>query len=91
MDVVQRSHSVAIESLRQTLDRRSVLDSAPRDKFTVNLLLRQHGLETTLYAIEETAIKRCKVGGEMERPYALRLVGAIACSVTRRKRHLAAA
>jgi hypothetical protein len=69
----------------------SLLPFEAPDKFTVNLLLRQHGLETTLYAIEETAIKRCKVGDQMERTYALRLVGAIACSVTRRKRHLAAA
>jgi hypothetical protein len=69
----------------------SLLPFEPPDKFTVNLLLRQHGLETTLYAVEETAVKRAKLGGEMERPYALRLCGAIACSVTRRKKHLAAA
>lgn len=69
----------------------SLLPFEPPDKFTINLMLRQHGLETVLYSIEEVAVKRAKLNGEMERQYALRLSGAIACSVTRRKRHLAAA
>ncbi len=66
----------------------SLLPFDAPDKFTVNLMLRQHGLETTLYAVEETAVKRAKLNGDMERSYALRLCGAIACSVTRRKKHL---
>ena len=57
----------------------------PPDKFTVNLMLRQHGLETTLYAIEQVATKRAKLNGQMEREYAMRLCGAICCSMTRLK------
>lgn len=68
---------------------RELLPFDAPDKFQTNLLLRQHGAETVLYAIEEIANKRMKLG-EMERPAALHLVGAICCSVTRRKRHLAA-
>jgi hypothetical protein len=56
------------------------------DKFTINLMLRQHGLETVMYGVEETAVKRSKLGGQMERPYALRLFGAVCCSVTRAKK-----
>lgn len=61
------------------------------DRFKVNLWLRQHGAETVLYAVEQTATKRAKLNGDMTRDHAIRLCGAICCSVTREKRHLAAA
>lgn len=58
------------------------------DKFTFNLWLRQHGAETVAYAIEQTAMKRSKLGGEMTTQAAHRLAGAIACSVTHERKHL---
>ena len=63
-----------------------LLPFEPPDKFAVNLWLRQHGVETALYSIEQAAIKRAK-GVEMGREYAIRLCGAICCSVTRAKKH----
>jgi hypothetical protein len=80
--------STELESITELWN--SLLPFEPPDKFTINLMLRQHGLETVVYGVEETAVKRSKLGGQMERPYALRLCGSICCSVTRAKKHLAA-
>jgi hypothetical protein len=78
--------STELESVLQLWNE--LLPFEPPDKFAVNLWLRQHGVETVLYAIEQTAIKRAK-GGEMHREFAIRLSSAICCSVTRAKKHLA--
>ena len=56
------------------------------DRFTVALWLRQHGLETTLYAVEQVACKRVR-NATMDRQHAVRLCSAICCSETRLKRH----
>jgi hypothetical protein len=60
------------------------------DQYTINLFIRRHGVETVHYAVEQVALKRSKLNGQMERPYALRLFGAVCCSVTRARKHLAA-
>ena len=56
------------------------------DRFTLALWLRQHGVETVVYAIEQTAIKRMK-NDAMDRQHATRLCSAICCSETRLKNH----
>jgi hypothetical protein len=65
----------------------SLLPFDPPDKFTINLMLRQHGVETVQYAIEQTAVRRSK-GDQMDRQAAIRLSNAICCSVTRHKQYL---
>lgn len=62
----------------------------PPETYRLNLWEMSHGLEVVLHAIKEVSLKRVKLGGDMTREQAIRLVGAIACSVSRRKRHLAA-
>jgi hypothetical protein len=81
-----------MNSIKPTAELESVmqlwselLPFEPPDKFAVNLWLRRHGVETALYSIAQAAIKRAK-GGEMGREYAIRLCGAICCSVTRAKK-----
>jgi hypothetical protein len=59
------------------------------DQYAINLLLRQHGVETVHYAVEQVALKRSKVSGQMDGTTAIRLFGAVCCSVTRAKKHLA--
>ena len=58
------------------------------DQYTINLLIRQHGLQTVHYAVEQVALKRSKLNGQMDGSTALRLFGAVCCSVTRAKKHL---
>lgn len=61
------------------------------DQYAINLLLLQHGVETVRYAVEQVALKRSKLGGEMDQQTAHRLFGAVCCSLTKAKQHLAAA
>ena len=56
------------------------------DKFALNLMLRQHGVETVHYAVEQTATKRMKLNGQMTQAEAHRLCSAICCSVTRERK-----
>jgi len=56
------------------------------DQYEINLLLHRHGVEVVHYAVEQVALKRSKLNGQMERPHALRLFGAVCCSVTRAKK-----
>ena len=65
----------------------SLLPFEQPDKFTLNLWLRQHGIETVHYAIEQAAVRRSK-GDQMDRQAAIRLSNAICCSVTRHKQYL---
>lgn len=68
-----------------------LLPFEPPDKFEINLRLRQSGVKTVVYAIEQIALKRIKLNGDMTREYALRLCGAICSSVARERKHIAAA
>jgi hypothetical protein len=63
-----------------------LLPFEPPDAYLVNRLVFQHNVETVMYAVQEIALKRVKMNGQMERPYALRLFGAVCCSVTRAKK-----
>jgi len=65
----------------------NLLPFQPPDKYTVNRWLLEHGSETVIAAIKEVVLKRAKLNNDMERSHALRLTGAICCSVRRLKKH----
>ena len=64
-----------------------LLPFQPPDKYTVNRWLLEHGIETVIAAFKEVVLKRAKLNNNMERSDALKLTGAICCSVRRFKNH----